>query len=337
MRHRPRALLVMRSDSFRVQFGSEELRRLHELAELADPVWTDDLDGPAVRARLARAEVLLTSWGCPELTAGRLDAAPELRAVFHCAGSVRPIVSDAVWKRGLLVTSAAEANATPVAEYTLAAIIFAGKKAHLLAAQSRQQPADWYAVNHRDDLSNYGRTIGIVGFSRTGRRVVDRLRALDTAEVLVTDPYADAAAVAAAGGRLVALDELLARAEILSLHLPELPETRHAIGARELALLPDGATVINTARGSVIDTAALERECATGRLHAILDVTDPEPLPPGSVLATLPNVMITPHIAGSLGTETRRMTAQALDELQRYVEGTPPLDNVTREVLAVSA
>jgi len=104
-----------------------------------------------------------------------------------------------------------------------------------------------------------------------------------------------------------------------------------------LALLPDGATVINTARGSVIDTAALERECATGRLNAILDVTDPEPLPPGSLLATLPNVMITPHIAGSLGTETRRMTAQALDELQRYVEGTPPLDNVTREVLAVSA
>ena len=230
MRHRPRALLVMRSDSFRVQFGPEELRRLHELAELGDPVWTDDLEAPAVRARLAGAEVLLTSWGCPELTAERLDAAPGLRAVFHCAGSVRPIVSDAVWQRGLLVTSAAEANATPVAEYTLAAIIFAGKKAHLLAAQSRQQPADWYAVNHRDDLSNYGRTIGIIGFSRTGRRVVDRLRALDTAEVLVTDPYADAVAVAAAGGRLVALDELLARAEILSLHLPELPETRHAIG-----------------------------------------------------------------------------------------------------------
>ena len=130
---------------------------------------------------------------------------------------------------------------------------------------------------------------------------------------------------------------LLTRSEILSLHLPGLPETRHAISARELALLPDGATVINTARGAVVDTAALERECATGRLNAILDVTDPEPLPPGSRLAELPNVMITPHIAGSLGTETRRMSAQALDELDRYVRGKPPLDAATREALAVSA
>jgi phosphoglycerate dehydrogenase-like enzyme len=91
------------------------------------------------------------------------------------------------------------------------------------------------------------------------------------------------------------------------------------------------------ARGPVVDTKALLVETESGRLTAALDVTDPEPLPPGSVLPTLPNVMITPHIAGSLGTETRRMTAQALDELERYVDGTPPLDHVTPEVLAVSA
>lgn len=335
--HRPQALLVMRRATFRIQFGPEEMRRLRSSVELGDPVWSDDLDAPRTRARLAETEVLLTSWGAPELDAGRLDAAPRLRAVFHCAGSVRPIISDEVWNRGILITSAAEANATAVAEYTLAAIIFAGKKAHVLAAQSRLEPVSWHAIADREDLSNYGRTIGIVGFSRTGRCVMDRLRTLDTAEVLVTDPYADTAAVAAAGGRLVGLDELLTRSEILSLHLPELPETRHAIGTRELALLPDGATVINTARGSVVDTTALERECATGRLNAILDVTDPDPLPAGSLLAGLPNVMITPHIAGSLGSETRRMSVHALGELERYVRGEPPLDAVTREVLEVSA
>ena len=334
---RPQALLVMRADSYRLQFGPDQLRRLRELAELGEPIWAEELDSPAVRARLAETEVLLTSWGCPPLTAERLDAAPKLRAVLHCAGSVRPLVTDAVWRKDLLITSAAEANATPVAEFTLAAIIFAGKKAHVLAAESRVAPADWYAVGHRDDLSNYGRSIGVVGFSRIGRRVVERLRTLDTAEVLVTDPYADPAAVAAAGARLVPLDTLLRRSEILTLHLPGLPQTRHAIGARELALLPDGATVINTARGEVIDTAALERECGTGRLNAILDVTDPEPLPADSPLTRLPNVMITPHIAGSLGTETRRMSSQALDELDRYVRGVAPLDAVTREALAVSA
>ncbi|MEV4410957.1 hydroxyacid dehydrogenase [Catellatospora sp. NPDC049609] len=335
--YRPQALLVMRPETFRLQFGPQELARLRSLADLGDPIWSDDIDAPHTRARLAETEVLLTSWGCPTLTAERLDAAPRLRAVLHCAGSVRHLVSDGIWTRGILVTSAAEANATPVAEYTLASIILAGKKAHLLAAQSRLLPADWDAVHHRDDLSNYGRTIGIVGFSRIGRRVVELLRLLDTAQVLVTDPYADPDAVAAAGGRLVELDELLAASEIVSLHLPELPQTRHAIAARELALLPDGATVINTARGAVVDTAALERECATGRLNAILDVTDPEPLPAGSLLAQLPNVMITPHIAGSLGAETRRLSAQALDELTRLVHGEPPLDAVTSEALEVSA
>jgi phosphoglycerate dehydrogenase-like enzyme len=335
--HRPQALLVMRPDTFRLQFGAEELGRLRSLADLGDPIWSDDIDAPHTRARLAETEVLITSWGCPVLTAERLDAAPKLRAVLHCAGSVRPLVSDEIWQRDILITSAAEANATPVAEYTLAAIIFAGKKAHVLAAQARSARADWHSVADREDLSNYGRTIGIVGFSRIGRRVVERLRMLDTAEVLVTDPYADPIAVAEAGGRLVELDELLAASEILSLHLPQLPQTRHAIGARELALLPDGATVINTARGGVIDTTALERECATGRLSAILDVTDPEPLPAGSLLYQLPNVMITPHIAGSLGSETRRMSRQALDELERFLRGESPANAVTSETLEVSA
>ncbi|NUR52083.1 MAG: hydroxyacid dehydrogenase [Hamadaea sp.] len=335
--HRPQALLVMRPDSFRLQFGPEEMRRLKSLADLGDPIWSDDLDAPHTRARLAATEVLLTSWGCPTLTPERLDAAPKLRAVLHCAGSVRSLVSDEVWNRGILVTSGAEANATPVAEFTLAAIIFAGKKAHVLAAEARANRADWYSVAAREDLSNFGRTIGVLGFSRIGRRVVERLQTLDTAEVLVTDPYADAASVTAAGGRLVDLDELLTRSEILSLHLPELPQTRNAIGVRELALLPDGATVINTARGGVIDHAALERECATGRLNAILDVTEPEPLPEDSLLYQLPNVMITPHIAGSLGSETRRMSAQALDELERFIAGEPPIDAVTSEVLEVSA
>lgn len=335
--YRPQALLVMRPDTFRIQFGPEELRRLRSLADLGDPIWTDDIEAPHARARLAEAEVLLTSWGCPPLTADRLDAAPKLRAVLHCAGSVRNLVSDEFWRRGIVVTSAAQPNATPVAEYTLAAIIWAGKKAHLLAAEHRLHPADWDDVHHREDLSNYGRTIGIVGFSRIGRRVVELVRMLDTAEVLVTDPYADPASVAAAGARLADLDEVLARSDILSLHLPELPQTRHAIGVRELALLPDGATVINTARGGVIDTMALERECATGRLNAILDVTEPEPLPPGSLLLQLPNVMITPHIAGSLGSETRRLSALALDELDRFIRGEALLEAVTSDTLEVSA
>jgi phosphoglycerate dehydrogenase-like enzyme len=321
---------------FGVQFQEPQSRRLHDLVELADPVPTADLDDPLVRRRLRDVEVLVTSWGCPRLTKERLDAAPALRAIFHCAGTVRTFVTDEIWRRGILVTNAADENAVPVAEFTLAAIIFAGKRVPTLAQDARRHRDDWSYVARRGELSNRGRTIGVVGFSRVGRRVTERLRTLEV-DVLVSDPYADPAEIRAAGGRPVALTELLTRCDVLSLHVPELPSTRRLIGAAELALLKDGATVINTARGAVLDTAALETECATGRLDAILDVTEPEPLPADSPLYDLPNVMITPHIAGSLGSETRRMSESALDELERYLSGRPPRAAVTADDFAVSA
>jgi phosphoglycerate dehydrogenase-like enzyme len=143
--------------------------------------------------------------------------------------------------------------------------------------------------------------------------------------------------VAAAGASLVPLREALQRSDILSLHAPELPQTRHMIGAAELRLLPDHATLINTARGSLVDTAALERECATGRIHAILDVTEPEPLPSDSILFDLPNVMLTPHLAGSMGSETQRLVDHALDELRRFLAGQPPRTEVTFDDLGISA
>ncbi|WP_235994107.1 hydroxyacid dehydrogenase [Nonomuraea montanisoli] len=333
---RPQALLVMDSATYSTLFEEPQLRRLRELAELGDPVVTGDLDTPEVRRRLREVEVLVTSWGCPRLTEERLADAPGLRAIFHCAGTVRTFVTDEVWRRGILVTNAADENAIPVAEFTLAAIIFAGKKAPFLAQDARRHRGDWSFASSRGELSNRGRTIGVVGYSRVGRRVVERLRDLEV-DVLVADPYADAAEVAAAGAHLVELPELLRRSDVLTLHVPALPSTRRLIGAAELAMLRDGATVINTARGAVLDTAALERECVSGRLDAMLDVTDPEPLPAGSPLYDLPNVMITPHIAGSLGSETRRMSESALDELERYLHGRPPRAAVTADEFKVSA
>ena len=332
---RPEALLVMDDRALRMQFGPDEDSRLRAIARLGEPARVTAYDTPEARARLADVEVLVTSWGAPRLTAEVLGLAPNLRAVVHCAGSVRSLVSDAVWDRGLLVTNAVAENALPVAEFTVAAILMAGKKAPFLANIARKRRDDWSYLDEHGDLSNRDRVVGIVGFSRTGRQVVARLTVPgsgpETREILVADPFADAAAVADAGARLVPLDELLAASDIVSLHAPELPSTRNLIGARELALLSDGATLINTARGTVVDTAALERECSTGRIYAMLDVTEPEPLPASSVLYDLPNVMITPHIAGSLGTEARRMTAAALDELERYARGEASRSAVTRE------
>ncbi|WP_279629574.1 NAD(P)-dependent oxidoreductase, partial [Amycolatopsis kentuckyensis] len=181
------------------------------------------------------------------------------------------------------------------------------------------------------------RTVVLVGFSRVGRRVAALLRLLDLARVLVVDPVADPSEIRAAGAEPASLAEALPQADVLSLHAPSLPETRHMIGAAELAALPSGAVLINTARGALVDTAALEHACAAAGLHAVLDVTEPEPLPAGSPLYDLPNVVLTPHIAGSLGSETRRMSAEAIGELERYAAGLPPRAPVTRHSLAVQA
>ena len=333
----PEALVVMDRDVFERQFDAPRLARLHRLARVADPVLADDLDAPALAERLATVEVLLTGWGAPRLDAARLDRMPRLRAMLHCAGTVRPQVTPEFWERGIRATSVAEANAVPVAEYTLAAIILAGKKAPFIAADPQVRREHGLQIHRYGELSNLGRTIGVVGFSRVGRRVVDLVQQLDDVVCLVADPYADPVDILAAGGVPTSLDDLLPRVDVLSLHAPALPSTRHMIAAPQLALLPDHATLINTARGSLVDTAALERECASGRLNAILDVTDPEPLPADSPLYRLPNVMVTPHLAGSLGSEIHRMTDAALDELERYATGAPLLDEVTSEALRLSA
>jgi phosphoglycerate dehydrogenase-like enzyme len=330
-------LLVMSEESFQAHFDQARLDRLKTLVTLPEPIRVDELDSPTARERLIDADVLITSWGVPRLTADRLAAAPKLSAVFHAAGSVRALATDELWQRGIVVTSAADANAIPVAEYTLAAIIFAGKKAPFLAADASTAYVGWSHLRGFGDLSNFRRSIGIVGFSRTGRRVVELLRLLDGPNVLVADPYADAAAVAAAGAKLVDLDELLPQVDVLSLHAPALPDTHRMIGAAELAQLPDHATVVNTARGSLIDSAALAEECRSGRLFAILDVTDPEPLPAGSALRSVQNVMITPHIAGSLGSEIHRLTDHALDELTRWLTGQPLLGRITAETFPLTA
>ncbi|NUT39590.1 MAG: hydroxyacid dehydrogenase [Thermoactinospora sp.] len=265
---------------------------------------------------LAAVEVLFTSWGCPEVTAEVLDRAPLLRAVVHAAGSVKHHLTDAVWQRGIAVSSAAAANAEPVAEFTLASILFANKRVIDIARTYRgeRRNGDWDRLY--PGFGNYRKTVGVVGASRIGRRVIELLRPFDL-EVLVSDPYLREDL----GVPTVGLDELIERSDVVSLHAPDLPETRHLMDARRLARMRDGATLINTARAALVDQDALTRELVSGRLYAVLDHTEPEFLPAGSPLYDLPNVLVTPHIAGSLGGELARMADLAVDELARYARG----------------
>ena len=171
-------------------------------------------------------------------------------------------------------------------------------------------------------IGTNGVTIGLVGASRVGRQVIGLLKNLD-ARVLVYDPYLTAVEAAELGVETVGLDQLCALSDVVSIHAPDIAETRGIIGAQQLALMKDGTLVINTARGALIDAAALTAELVSGRLDAYLDVTDPEPLPADSVLHTLPNVVLTPHIAGAMGNEIHRLGSHAVTEVRRLSEGLP--------------
>jgi phosphoglycerate dehydrogenase-like enzyme len=317
-------------------FDRAALDRLTALADTDPSLVVRDFADPAAGGALAQAEALLTGWGCPPLTPEALARMPRLRTVIHAAGSVKHHVTDACWERGITVASAADANAVPVAEYTVAAILFSGKRV-LHAARAYRETRT--LVNAFDVIGvggNHRHTVGVVGASRIGRRVVELLRPYDM-RVLLHDPYAGEDQATALGADPVSLDVLAAQSDTVTLHAPELPETRRLFDRRRLALLRDGATLINTARGSLVDTAALTEELSSGRLNAVLDVTEPEVLPPDSPLYDLPNVLLTPHIAGSLGNELGRMTNAALDELERYARGLPYADPVRPEQLTRSA
>jgi phosphoglycerate dehydrogenase-like enzyme len=316
-------------------FDRRSMASLGEVVTIIDSEPIGSWDDPRAADLLAQAEVLIGHWGCPLIDDAVLDRAPNLGLFAYAAGTVKQTVTEAVFARGIRVTSGAKANAEPVAEFTLAAILFANKEVFWRRLQTPAgepllpTPA---TAGHR--VGNWAKTIGIVGASLVGRRVIELLAPFPELRVLLYDPFVSKTEAAALGVEKAELDDLCARVDILSIHAPDLPSTRHLVGADQLAALRTGATVINTARPAIVDQDALTAELRAGRLWAVLDVTDPEPLPGDHVLRTLPNAFVTPHLAGSEGRELGRMTAHVTEEVRRWAADEPPLNGVTLEQLS---
>lgn len=326
-----KAVLAMAPHLPPLLFGPAEREALREVVDFG--VVLTEFGSSEAKAVLADAGVLITGWECPAID---VAVAPRLRAVVHAAGSVKAHVGPEVFARGIAVSSAAWANALPVAEYTVAMILLAGKDVFAIARRYRETRARIDLVRDYPQIGNYGRTVGIVGASLVGRAVLRLLAPFDL-DLLVYDPFLSTTDAEELGAELVGLDELCRRAQVLSVHAPALPETRGMLNSARLALLPDGATLINTARGSLVDQEALEKQLRTGRISAVLDVTEPEVIPNGSGLWDLPNLVITPHLAGSVGTELRRIGSSAAAEVLRIVAGQPLRHEVRAAALAALA
>lgn len=251
---------------------------------------------PALMGALAHAEALLVR-NQTRVDAELLAAAPGLRVVGRWGVGLDNLDLDALGARGIQVIAAGAANASAVAEYVVGAMLAVARQ--FVGADARVRAGYWERQRFGGTELG-GKTLGLVGFGEIARRVAARVGPFDM-RVLAYDPYLapNHPSLAAAGASLVPLDDLLAQADYVSLHVPLTPETRSLIGARALRRMKPTAVVVNTSRGGVVDEAALaEHLRRMPTFSAVLDVREQEPPVGDDPFRSLSNVLLTPHVAG---------------------------------------
>lgn len=331
---KPIVTMLFPSSTARRMLREQDLERLRAEAEVVGPC--EVLSVPEMVRALQNATVAMTGWGTPALPAEVFDQAPSLKLVAHSAGTVKYMIPDDFFRRGLRVTTAAAGNAVPVAQFTVAMIVSLLKQvpwipAAYAAGDTAEVGRRKAVVRELDDIS-----VGILGASRVGREVIRLLQSYPRLTVKAYDPYLSAADAAKLGVQVVDLDTAC-RCEVVSVHAPNIPETRHMLNARTLALLPDHAVLINTARGALVDEAALVAEVRRRPLYVQLDVTDPEPPRADSPLRSEKNIILTPHIAGAMQQACRDMGEIAVGETIRFLRGQPLQHEVTERMFATQA
>ncbi len=306
-------------------FAAKDIERLRGVFHCHLPAGNESrelLD--AWRDHVSDSTIVVTGWDSPPITEGMLASALSLEAIVHSAGSIRPFIPDVIWNSSIRIATANDALGKGVAETTLGLIISALKGFFPCAELTRV--GAWQSAIPK---TGFGRVrelfdvkIGIIGASRTGRHVLHLLRSFE-AEVLVCDPTITNEQAYELGARRVGLSELMQLSDVVSIHAPALPHLRGMLGSDQLALMKDDAILINTARGMLVDEAALIQEARDGRISAILDVTSPEPPSREHLFRHLPNIILLPHIAGAISTGSLRLGRSAVDQLLEFSYGAP--------------
>ncbi|MDT8392089.1 MAG: hydroxyacid dehydrogenase [Lentisphaeria bacterium] len=317
-------------------YGGGRKETVAELTDLCPEVIHQDmLTDPG--HDFTQVEVVFSTWGMPTLTEEQLATClPGLKAVFYAAGSVRKFAAPFL-NRGITVSSAWQANAIPVAEYTTAQIVLANKFFFRNAALcSHSVTGRRSAV--RDMPGNFGETVTLLGAGAIGRKVVELLQPFNL-NILVWDPFLSAESAAALGVEKVdTLTEGFRRGLVVSNHLANVPETVGLLTREQFSSMRPNATFINTGRGATVNEADLAAVFESRPdLTALLDVTHPEPPEENSPLYALPNVILTSHIAGSIGDEVIRMADFAISDFKAWRKGQTPRYNVTPELLQTMA
>ena len=307
----PMAASILSGEDLEFLRGFAEVNPLEELP--------DEMTLSFMEKILDDADACITCWGTPSFTDELISGAGKLRLIAHAAGSVKNLVPMSFWESGKRICSNAPVIAEDVAQTVLAYILCSLKGLWGFAESTRAGEwndgrASLFKTRRLDGLR-----VGIVGASNVGREVIKILKPFGC-EIGLYDPYVSDIDAKALGVTLFGLEELIAESDVLSLHAPALEECRHMINSGNAPLLKDGALFINTARGTLVDEAALIKELETGRIFACIDVTDPEPPDANHPFRTLKNVILTPHTAGGHTLNGRYMLGKnSINEVYNFL------------------
>ncbi len=280
---------------------------------------------------------IFSTWGMPRFTEDEIARCfPNLKCVYYGAGSVQGFARDFL-NRGVRVFSAWAANAVPVAEFTVAEIVLCMKGFfHTVAPYSAGRLSE-SSANRGRSIGNYDYRVGILGAGMVGREVIRLLKNYEC-RILVFDPFLPEEKAAALGVTKASLDEIFSSCEVVSNHLANNAQTRGMLRGEHFAKMMKNCFFINTGRGAqIVESEMTDVLAARPDLTVFLDVTDPEPPVKDSPLNTLPNVIMTPHIAGSLGREVKRMGVYMAEESERVAAGEPARWEVSLEMLKTMA
>jgi phosphoglycerate dehydrogenase-like enzyme len=308
-------------------FSKEAIGLLESFSE-AD--WLEERDTryttDELKEIIADYDACITSWSSPRFAKDVLDRAVKLRFIGHAAGTVVPVVDPSVFERGISVSTGNSALARSTAEMAVAAMM-AG--AWRINAYSLRLKRDQWSVNMQESVPGlYGATVGLIGYGEISRQVIQLLKPYEC-RILLHSGFCPQEEAEENRLTLCDLDTLLQESDIVSLHNTLTPRTRGMIGRSQLRKLRDGTLIVNTARGPIIEESALVEELQTGRIHAVLDVFDQEPLPVDHPLLKLDQVLCTPHIAGFSRYWRQRLGLTVIEELQRFVRNEPLQHEIT--------
>jgi phosphoglycerate dehydrogenase-like enzyme len=311
-------------------FGGGRRERIAQLVELYPEVVTGATFA-AHAAALADVQVIFATWGMPVLSDDQLAQLPALEAVFYAGGNVKSFAQPLV-DHHIVLVSAWAINAIATTQLALSQVLLTCR-GYFRSVRRYAQTHDLAQATafHRSGAA--GEIVGLIGMGWIGRRLSAELRALGF-RVLASDPFLTPERAQELGVEKVSLEELFRRSYIVSNHIPDLPGTKQMLGASLFESMRDGATFINTGRGAQVVEAHLVRVLkARPDLTALLDVTDPEPPAATSALWTLPNIVMSPHVGGTIGDEVTRLADVVIEEFKAWDTGKPLQYQVTREIL----